>query len=241
MPKSTDGMTMRTSRSWTRFIFRSLFLGVVTTFVIAWSSAALTSFDDVPWRYGSHLMRLESGGEFVRTEWNFGLLRSCFGIQITSTVACPGGLYDPVINLSIKELPGWSSIARHPFAIEPVDGHHSVWEEQAFGWPFLALHGRAQLLHDGSVFSEASTEHAIVLTPADKSRGTGMKLLPLWPVWGGLVTNSVLFGATYMCVFSVVVACRRRYRRNRGLCVICGYDLRAVDNRTCSECGNCSK
>ncbi len=49
-----------------------------------------------------------------------------------------------------------------------------------------------------------------------------------------------LFGALFIIAFLVIPWMRRQVRRRKGLCVVCGYDVRATEdsrNNRCPECG----
>ncbi len=46
-----------------------------------------------------------------------------------------------------------------------------------------------------------------------------------------------LIGALFISAFLVIPWVRRQVRRRRGLCVVCGYDVRATEDNCCPECG----
>lgn len=73
-------------------------------------------------------------------------------------------------------------------------------------------------------------------------------VLPIWPLWWGLLLDIAFFTVVWLGIIVVIVVAwsitRRRLRRRRGLCVACGYPVRrgARDgdhrkDRACPECG----
>lgn len=64
--------------------------------------------------------------------------------------------------------------------------------------------------------------------------------LPLDPVWPGFAYNALVFGGGAWALLAApslvgLALGRKRRRRERGLCVACGYDLAGLG--LCSECG----
>ncbi len=67
--------------------------------------------------------------------------------------------------------------------------------------------------------------------------GSSFRLLPLRPIWPGFGINTLFYAAILWPVILGPFALRRHFRRKRGLCVSCGYDLRHADHEACPECG----
>jgi hypothetical protein len=63
------------------------------------------------------------------------------------------------------------------------------------------------------------------------------RVLPCLPIWRGIFLDSCFFGAVWLVVLSIPVAARSHFRRRRGRCPECGYDLKADWKAGCSECG----
>ncbi len=60
-------------------------------------------------------------------------------------------------------------------------------------------------------------------------------VLPIAPIWSGLVLNSLLFGSCLFLATRFVRRAIRRDRRRMKRCASCGYPLGAAS--VCSECG----
>lgn len=59
--------------------------------------------------------------------------------------------------------------------------------------------------------------------------------LPLRPMWGGFVVNTMFYGALLLVAVVVARWVRWRGRARRGLCIGCGYELAGLG--VCPECG----
>ena len=103
------------------------------------------------------------------------------------------------------------------------------------GWLLDAWRGGLWIRIEQAATGGADTSIALVTwrSFADRAhwwpafhRGTGVFILPLW-------MPTLIFG-TVLCLCRPLG--RRRKRKKLGLCVKCGYDLRASKDR-CPECG----
>jgi hypothetical protein len=63
-------------------------------------------------------------------------------------------------------------------------------------------------------------------------------LLPYAPVWGGLVADVLLVYATLVWLMWAVGLTRAWWRRHRGRCEACGYDMAGIGRGVCPECGH---
>lgn len=84
---------------------------------------------------------------------------------------------------------------------------------------------------------------AIVIEPEPELRGTlelgwmgGNRLmLPLRPIWPGLVANVLFWSAATWAAFAIPRSLRARSRRKRGRCIACNHPL--AGSSACPECG----
>ena len=99
------------------------------------------------------------------------------------------------------------------------------------GWPLPAFRGVAL----PSRMLGTEYEHAVRLRPAPASgRHTQFRMIPLQPLWLGLLVDSSFFAALAVGI-SAIPWCRRRARIRRGLCPSCAYPV--GDSSPCTECG----
>ena len=71
-------------------------------------------------------------------------------------------------------------------------------------------------------------------------------LLPVTPVWPGLIANTAIWGLVWYAILFLplrylplplrLLPSSAANRKRRGLCVACGYDLTGATGR-CPECG----
>jgi hypothetical protein len=129
---------------------------------------------------------------------------------------------------------------RHMLAVRPL--HHELGKSELVvdqvGWPCPALYCvsipastgtlESSLRLGGIVISRAAT----TTMPAD-----GYRVIPLRPIWGGLLLDVCLFSTLGGGLATTFVSLRRLRRRSQGHCPRCGYDLRFAFVDGCSECG----
>ena len=114
----------------------------------------------------------------------------------------------------------------------------ALW--RADGWPFLALSSEARWQsYDARGMSPVIG--GVLVGPRNVVPDDGPRILPLQPIWSGLIINTVLYVSLWFTLFSLrdiwdFRNIRSRLRRRRGQCVRCRYRL-LPDQTRCSECG----
>ncbi len=131
-----------------------------------------------------------------------------------------------------EAMPRWTV---YPAKLPEMDRAVSV-STMCRGWPLPALRS---VTYEFKRYDNGGMQPIDARTVGQVQTPFGPQ--PLLPVWPGFVVNTLLFAAPW--VFALLVmyaagAARRRYRRRRGRCIACGYDLRGLSGAVCPECGS---
>lgn len=100
------------------------------------------------------------------------------------------------------------------------------------GWPLPAMSYVVDQRWEGST----PTWRAQWTIVAGEWANGNPVLVPLRPVWGGLIVNTLLAALVVLALIEGVRWALRRLRGQAGHCPACDYDLRGVAGR-CPECG----
>ena len=108
------------------------------------------------------------------------------------------------------------------------------------GWPFVAM--REQSWIDDAASSLHRRIYRTAVGLQSEARGAGpavapLRPLPLYPALPGFLINTLFYAAICFGLFTGFGATRHSFRRKRGHCIKCGYDLGHADHRACPECG----
>jgi hypothetical protein len=211
----------------------ALLLGLLTTLLIACTCALLAPRPSTPTVLTVGLMPNPSGTDFTRYE---GLGFASIEVRARA----PGQLpnlddvrkllrADPSSSAADDFTPPWLRPPAHP---DP-----STWFFGASiaGWPKPCL--RAEHLSTTAPLHTSLRGGLRLFTPTNPS-GAHRGIVPLLPIWPGLLTDTALFSSPWLLLLLAIPAARHLRRRFRGLCKSCGYDLSATPPRTpCPECG----
>jgi hypothetical protein len=196
-----------------------LFLGAATTVGVAW-----------------------------RIAWTLPVAPNQRQLELTGTQASSAGWPDavpidwpPPIGRTMVWCPGWEQ--DHAWA--RTDEH--LLCVRRFGWPFRALRlevpqwgpervprstprgWRREAWSTGLMWSKAQ--------PWPQARHHSLPCVIVWPGW---FADTVVFASAWgLLLFARPAYCtgRRRFRVSRGLCLVCGYDLKGSALGPCPECG----
>jgi len=129
---------------------------------------------------------------------------------------------------------------------QPPRSEDEVVMEVDIGWPVLSWRA-AWLPHPSryGAIKGGDFHGGLFINTKSISGGLSMmepvsRLLPLRPIWPGVVYDSALWAGFWLVITLVLLApgrVRRRLRLRRHRCTMCGYDLRGCEAARCSECG----
>lgn len=109
-----------------------------------------------------------------------------------------------------------------------------IVQEAAYGWPFRCamtwIEGDdAPRIRYGARTAPPPTGRAMLTIDALDG------VLPLAPIWPGLMADAVAFGSVWLALLTIPPCLRASRRRRKGLCPSCAYDTRG--GAACPECG----
>jgi hypothetical protein len=123
-------------------------------------------------------------------------------------------------------------VSRADYAFSGEGGYYYVSVLRS-GWPFEALSSESW-----SDPGPHAWRHGLpVIGELWVARRWGR--LPIWPVWHGLLLNTLLYAVPAAGLLLGVHRVRKLIRRRRGCCWACGYSLHGLpDAVPCPECGD---
>lgn len=202
--------------------------GTALTVAVAWAVAllgeAVPHYTDLCHDVGRQLMWVgaqTATSQSVRLECPKPWFSSLTTAQMAYELATfPTPLSGPMRK---QTLPSWAQVSR--LHVTPQQGIvHDYCGDRAFGWPMLCLsygwvHQRA---------SRAFEEDGALRLG---SRVVPVRLMPL-----RFLADVGFWAATILAAIGSILVVRQRFRKARGLCVRCGYDLRFDLAGGCPEC-----
>lgn len=111
-----------------------------------------------------------------------------------------------------------------------------VGVEQATGWPWPAWAANLEIDYYATPAQRFRYSHCVVVGTPD-SLGDGARLIPLRPLWIGVVANSIVLGALCLLGRRMYQQIRIGIRRTGNQCTTCGYPRKTRSN-SCPECGS---
>ena len=211
-----------------------LVLGAVVNVAVVWGCAMILAEQTNNWNMRSGAARLEDN--YV---WGVNRLDRPGYFSIESYVVLSVMEWDERLEEPSTLIEKWSRIPDR----NDLGGEISTWQESASGWPVASMWSR--LIELDPLHNLLVPNKPRVL-PRDKlERGwlldwsflPTQSILPNGVIWPGFAVNTIFYAAILWLVIPGPFALRRHIRRKRGLCVVCGYDLRGDFSAGCSECG----
>jgi len=213
----------------------AIVLGAATTVAVAWSLAYFVN-GSLNSMYGAPGFSMDVAVQLISTppgstevDLEEVTRHRCWGTEVVE-------VWGPVINGqpygSLHALVEGTSFAGE--MKEKFDrGEAATAWWRADGWPIPALRAEARW----SSYADTGVSKVVgVLVGSRHVMPTdGVRMLPLQPIWSGLVIDTVLYASLWFALFSMGDI-RTILRRRRGLCGHCGYRLLPEQSR-CSECG----
>jgi predicted RNA-binding Zn-ribbon protein involved in translation (DUF1610 family) len=195
-----------------------LLAGAIINVAVAWACAIFIQYDPSLNSYGVWHFEHAQSDSWV-------MYSTKPGAEITKVLKLPR-------RMSVGEakavLNGQQLVPKYAFPYCSADKSCKVVSN---GWPYLSLHSVV-------VFGDNKSRRVKSGIPID--RDANGKVLPLNPLIGRTLANTVIYAAIVWMLFAVPGVVRRRMRRKRGQCAACGYSLRGrgtSGGEKCPECG----
>ncbi len=199
-----------------------LLVGAVVNVAVAWGCGWWVDVKPSPFQIGWKEYMLHHGWRITK--------REAFGATRLVAWFCPRGeaQYKPLTEV----VPAWRSTLADE--MEEAGRHFPrMTIEDARGWPLRSLWCR------WAPGTATFPKGGILLKPK-KRTATAMgfsrlRALPYWPVWPGVITNTLFYATLLWLLIPGPFALRRFIRVRRGLCPKCAYPM--GESAVCSECG----
>lgn len=132
-------------------------------------------------------------------------------------------------------IPAWGRLSVAPAG----EALRELGDIEGRGWPMLSMWWEQDRI---SWTSDSNRRHEAVLgaletalPPFSGDMGMFPRVLPIRPIWTGLLVNSVFYTCVLWLLLRVWIACRRIVRLTRGHCPNCCYPR--GQSPVCTECG----
>lgn len=111
------------------------------------------------------------------------------------------------------------------------------WVNDARGWPSLCLWATILPDRSQSGYRSRATGGVILRGSSHGPENRRLVCLPLLPIWPGLAINTATWGVAWAIGLTSASLLRRGWRRRRGRCPKCAYELKGHFSAGCPECG----
>jgi hypothetical protein len=218
----------------------ALLLGAASMVGVSWSLALLVDGSFRTSHPASRGFSWEVAAGWIPTpagETNIDLQQVTRARRWGTDIACAQG---PVINGqpfgSLHDLVEGTSFAEEMKAKFDSGEAVCAWW-RADGWPLPAFSAEARWRPRGEDYVWPVIG-GVLMGSKNVGVDDGVRILPLRPIWSGIVVDTVFFAAVWWALLSLPRV-RPALRRRQGRCARCGYALHPSQER-CSECGEAS-
>ncbi|MCH7849097.1 MAG: hypothetical protein IIB53_12115 [Planctomycetes bacterium] len=265
MIKNNIDQAVEDSRPWLRWcaaltkpihpmvvrVSAAIMLGAATTVAVAWLMALYVDGGQATSARWSRGFKTDGASQVVPTPPLHPQQNGIHLVQVTRIRRWGTDI--------VEVWPVWSQNPNYP--ISPPGSTHALVEGTSFeaemkdkfdrneapcawwradGWPLPALSAEARW-QSYDALGMSPVIGGVLVGPKNVVPRDGVRILPLQPVWSGLIINTVFYVSLWFALFSLRKIwdfrnIRSRLRRRRGQCVRCGYQL-LPDQTRCSECG----
>lgn len=142
------------------------------------------------------------------------------------------------------------AIKRHAPLISKTDRFGIDFATHRYGWPFACFGCEEAFSRSDALALKAfrdgrfPSHTPVVIDPVFNLRAcysafkVDKALLPLLPLWPGLLANTAIYGGAWAVLIGGPILLRRWLRARRGGCPQCGYSREGLKvNAPCPECG----
>lgn len=102
--------------------------------------------------------------------------------------------------------------------------------ELQYGWPMRGLYGGWIM-----TLTPGRNDYTVKMDGLKMIGGANGRLIPVRPLWGGLLINALAYGGISWIVLTGGMWARKERRRRLNRCIACGYQI--GQSTRCSECG----
>lgn len=236
-----DSGRMSTAWSWTRLVIPFLAAGVVLTVFISWGlPLALATRGSGAWGEPSRVWfgSIDVQGA-SRVEVRRGVLSDWYIVRPAADGSWPIGELiefrnDPALEPVERRAPHTIRVA--PDFDEPLP--YARLDTGLAGWPFRAFASEAWFRASDNPSGHENLPHLRHSWSLGLVEGQ-MLLVPLRPLWGGIVGDVVFWSSVSWAAVAFPLAIRRRRREKYGKCVKCGFATDAHDVKLPEKCPQC--